>query len=87
LISYYQLQIWWNSPKTKKQEMVFAKDLLPDQLNNLLGRIENRQDWSELKSLIEKHEEQKISYVVEGLRRSGNTYILSILVHGVKNAV
>ena len=60
--------------------MVFAKDLTQEQVNSLLGRIFNYQDWTELRSLIEKHEEQKISYIVSGVKRSNNTYIVPLTV-------
>jgi hypothetical protein len=83
LIAYYEIQVWWNSPKTKRQEMVFAKDLSAEQKENLLGRIFNRLDWSELKSLIEQHEGQKVSYIVSGVKRSGNTYIVPLIIAGV----
>ncbi len=80
MITYYEVQVWWTSPKTKRQEMVFAKDLTQEQVNSLLGRIFNYQDWAELRSLVEKHEEQKISYIVSGVKRSNNTYIVPLTV-------
>ncbi len=80
MITYYEVQVWWTSPKTKRQEMVFAKDLTQEQVNSLLGRIFNYQDWTELRSLIEKYEEQKISYIVSGVKRSNNTYIVPLTV-------
>jgi hypothetical protein len=86
LIAYYEIQLTWLSPKTKRQEMVFARDLTHEQTNSLLGRIFNYQDWSELKSFIEQHEGEKISYIVSGVRRSTNTYVVPIIVSGVKNA-
>ncbi len=65
--------------------MVFAKELSIEQKESLLGRIFNRLDWSELKSLIEQHEGQKVSYIVNGVKRSGNTYVVPIIVSGVTN--
>ena len=66
--------------------MVFARDLTREQTDNLLGRIFNYQDWSELKSYIEQHEESKIFYVVGGIKRSSNTYVVPLIVSGVTNA-
>ncbi len=86
MIAYYEVQVIWMSPKTKRQELVFARDLTHEQTNSLLGRIFNYQDWSELKSFIEQHEESKISYIVSGVRRSSNTYVVPIIVSGVTNA-
>jgi hypothetical protein len=86
LIAYYEIQVTWMSPKTKRQELVFARDLTHEQTNSLLGRIFNYQDWSELKSFIEQHEESKISYIVSGVRRFSNTYVVPIIVSGVTNA-
>ncbi len=83
--TYYEVQLWWNSPKTKRQEMVFAKDLTREQTDSLLGRIFNYQDWTELRSFIEQHEDQKISYIVGGVKRSSNTYVVPLIVSGVTN--
>jgi len=60
--------------------MVFAKDLTQEQVNSLLGRLVNYQNWSELRSFIEKHEGYKISYVVSGIKRSNNTYLVPLIV-------
>jgi len=69
---YYEVEVWWFSPKTKRMEMVFGKDLEYSLANNLVGRIVNYADWSELKSLIEKHEEKTISYLVNGTKEKNN---------------
>jgi hypothetical protein len=77
-----EVQVWWFSDKTKKEEMVYARQLDRDQRASLLGRIFNYQDWSELKSLIEKHEGQPVSYVCSGVRVSGQATRVNLLVKG-----
>lgn len=74
-----EIQVWWFSSITNKQEMVFAKNLEPTQRDSLLWRILNYQDWSELKNLVEKHESTKISYLVSGVRVSGKTTVVNII--------
>jgi hypothetical protein len=86
LITYHEVQLVWLSPKTKRQEMVFARDLTREQTDSLLGRILNYQDWTELRSFIEQHEGTKFSYVVGGVRRSGDIYVVPITIAGVNNA-
>jgi len=76
----YEVEVWWLSPKTKRMEMVFGKDLDSITANNLVGKIFNYQDWSELKSLIEKHEEKSISYLVSGSKKEGNKITLSLSI-------
>lgn len=83
MTQYYEVQVFWDSNKTKTKEMVFAKNLDLTQTNTLLGKIVNRLDWSELKSLIEKHESSKIAYLPGTIKRKGNTFLVSITVSGV----
>jgi hypothetical protein len=77
-----EIQVFWFSDKTKKEEMVYAKNLTEDQRVSLLGRIFNYQNWSELKNLIEKHEGQQVSYICSGVRVSGKTTRVNLLVKG-----
>jgi len=77
-----EIQLWWFSDKTKKEEMVYAKNLSFEQRTSLLGRIFNYQDWSELKNLIEKHEGETISYICSGIRVSGSMTRVNLLVKG-----
>lgn len=85
MITYYEVQVWWKSATSKKNEIVYAKNLDKSQADSLLGRIINYQDWSELKDFIEKYEKGKISYIVEGIKRSSNTFIVPIIVSGERN--
>ena len=78
-----EIQVCWFSEKTKKQEMVFARELDHEQRNSLLGRIFNYQNWSELKSLIEKHEGSLVSYICSGTRVSGRVTVVNLLVKGI----
>jgi len=76
----YEVEVWWLSPKTKKMEMVFGRDLTDYAANNLVSKIFNYQDWSELKSLIEKHEGKPVSYLVGGSKKEGNKITLSLTI-------
>lgn len=75
-----EVEIWWLSPKTKRMEMVFGKELDTFTANNLIYKVMNYQDWSELRSLIEKHEDKPISYLVAGQRTQGTKVMLNLTV-------
>jgi hypothetical protein len=75
-----EVEVWWFSPKTKKMEMVFGRDLDSLTANHLVSKIFNYQDWSELKSLIEKHEGKPVSYLISGSKKEGTKITLSLTV-------
>lgn len=74
------LEVYWQSPKTSRVEMVFARELSLDQLQRLYYMIHNHGDWPELKNLIETHEGGEIAYLVSGEASSKNTIKLKLSV-------
>lgn len=61
-----EVQVHWYSPLLKEERVAWGRDLTTEQANNLAYRIANHMDWPELKDIIEKEEQSKISYLLTG---------------------